>query len=64
MQLGIIGLGKMGGNISLQCVDKGIEVIGKDIAERPDLKGKGVKVVLDYKEFVDNLNPPRVIDFT
>ena len=48
MQLGIIGLGKMGGNISLQCVDKGIEVVGKDITQRPELEDKGVKVVTDY----------------
>lgn len=61
MQLGIIGLGKMGGNISLQCVDKGIEVVGKDITERPDLEDKGVKVVTDYEEFRNSLKPPRVI---
>ena len=55
MELGIIGLGKMGGNISLQCVDKGINVVGKDIAERPDLKEKGVKVITDYKTFAEHL---------
>lgn len=61
MELGIVGLGKMGGNISLQCVDKGIIVVGKDIAERPDLEGKGVKVVTDYESFKNSLTPPRVI---
>jgi 6-phosphogluconate dehydrogenase (decarboxylating) len=30
LELGIVGLGKMGGNIALQCLDKGINVIGKD----------------------------------
>ena len=45
MELGIIGLGKIGGNISLQCVDKGISVVGKDIAEKFNLKEKGVKIV-------------------
>ena len=61
MQLGIIGLGKMGGNISLQCVDKGIEVVGKDITQRPELEDKGVKVVTDYEEFRNLLKLPRVI---
>ncbi|MHA2394693.1 MAG: phosphogluconate dehydrogenase (NAD(+)-dependent, decarboxylating) [Promethearchaeota archaeon] len=61
MQLGIIGLGKMGGNISLQCVDKSIEVIGKDIKERPELEEKGVKIETDYSQFTKNLKPPRVI---
>ena len=61
MQLGIIGLGKMGGNISLQCVDKGIEVVGKDIIQRPELEDKGVKVVTDYEEFRNLLKLPRVI---
>ena len=61
MQLGIIGLGKMGGNIALQCVDKGINVVGKDVAERPELAEKGVKVVIDYQNFVDSLEKPRKI---
>lgn len=61
MQLGIIGLGKMGGNISLQCVDKNIEVIGKDIKERPDLEEQGVIIETDYSQFTKHLKPPRVI---
>jgi len=61
MQLGIIGLGKIGGNISLQCVDKGIGVVGKDIAEKSNLKEKGVKIVTDYRAFAENLQTPRVI---
>jgi len=61
MELGIIGLGKMGGNLSLQCVDKGIDVVGKDITERLDLEEKGVKVVTDYKTFFGNLQTPRII---
>ncbi|MHA1472068.1 MAG: phosphogluconate dehydrogenase (NAD(+)-dependent, decarboxylating) [Promethearchaeota archaeon] len=60
MQLGIIGLGKIGGNLALQCVDKGIKVVGKDITEKIDLKKKGVKVVADYRAFAENLQTPRV----
>lgn len=61
MELGIIGLGKMGGNLALQCVDKGIYVVGKARGPKPHLKEKGVKVVKDYDEFVRYLKPPRVI---
>ena len=61
MELGIIGLGKMGGNLVLQCIDKGIYVVGKARGPKPHLTDKGVKVVKDYDEFVLSLKPPRVI---
>ena len=61
LELGIIGLGKMGGNLSLQCIDKGIRVIGKDIKERPDLADKGVIITMDYERFIKKLETPRVI---
>ena len=61
MELGIIGLGKMGGNLVLQCIDKGIYVVGKARGPKPHLTDKGVKVVKDYDEFVRSLKPPRVI---
>ena len=61
LELGIVGLGKMGGSIALQCIDKGIKVVGKDIASKPDLEKQGVKVVTVYKEFADSLSTPRVI---
>jgi 6-phosphogluconate dehydrogenase len=61
MSLGIIGLGKMGGNLALQAVEKNIEVIGKARQTKPDLEKKGVKVVDDYKSFVSFLDIPRII---
>lgn len=61
MELGIIGLGKMGGNFAQQCVDKGIIVVGKDISERKDLANKGIKVLVDYESFKNSLIAPRVI---
>jgi len=61
MELGIIGLGKMGGNLALQCIDRGIRVVGKARGPKPQLTEKGVKVVKDYNEFVGSLKPPRVI---
>ena len=61
MRLGVIGLGKMGGNIALQAVEKGIKTVGKARGHKPELSKKGVVVVKDYKQFVDFLEPPRAI---
>jgi len=61
MELGIIGLGKMGGNLALQCIDKRIHVVGKARGPKPELTEKGVKVVENYEEFAGSLKPPRVI---
>ena len=36
MRLGIVGLGKMGGNLALQAVEKNIAVIGKARSTKPD----------------------------
>lgn len=61
MELGIVGLGKMGGNLALQCIENGIHVVGKEIGPKPELTEKGIKVVEDYDEFTASLKPPRVI---
>src|SRR5919206_3402478 len=60
-KLGIIGLGKMGGNIALQAIEKDIDVVGKARSRKPELEEKGVKVVSDYKSFVSYLGDPKVI---
>jgi 6-phosphogluconate dehydrogenase len=61
MQLGIIGLGKMGGNLALQANEKKIAAIGKARSKKPELEKQGIKVVNDYKTFVDFLKHPRVV---
>jgi 6-phosphogluconate dehydrogenase len=61
LRLGIIGLGKMGGNLALQAIEKNIAVIGKARRSKPDLERNGVKVVDDYESFVSFLDKPRVI---
>ena len=61
MQLGIIGLGKMGGNLALQANEKKIAVIGKARSKKPELEKQGIKVVNDYESFVDFLKCPRVV---
>ena len=60
-RLGIIGLGKMGGNLALQATEKGIGVVGKVRSTKPELEKKGVKVVDNYDSFVSFLKHPRVI---
>lgn len=59
--LGIIGLGKMGGNFSLQAIDKGIIPIGKSRSPKPDLQEKGVFITNNYEKFVSMLSSPRII---
>jgi len=61
MKLGIVGLGKIGGNLALQAAEKGIGVVGKARTDKPHLARKGVKVAKGYEEFVDFLDAPRVI---
>lgn len=61
MRLGIVGLGKMGGNLAIQAVEKNIAVIRKARRTKPDLERNGVKVVRDYESFVSYLDIPRVI---
>jgi hypothetical protein len=56
MELGIIGLGKMGANIALQGVEKGIKIVGKVRGQKPELTQKGVLVVDDYTNFLANLS--------
>jgi 6-phosphogluconate dehydrogenase len=61
MQLGIVGLGKMGGDLALQCVDRGIDVVGHAKHGHPALAAQGVKIAVTYNAFVRALKPPRAI---
>jgi 6-phosphogluconate dehydrogenase len=60
-ELGIIGLGKIGGNLAKQAVEKDIRVIGLDTVDKPELRDEGVAVVDGYDEFIAELTQPRVI---
>jgi 6-phosphogluconate dehydrogenase len=61
MKLGIIGLGKMGGNLALQAVERNIGVVGKAQSKKAELEQQGVKIVSDYEAFAAYLEHPRVI---
>ena len=43
---GLVGLGKMGGNLALQALEKGMSVVGFDLKKAPDeyLKAGGFKI--------------------
>ena len=59
--LGIIGLGKMGGNLALQAHDKGYKVIGHDRSINKELEKKGIEQVVTLDDFVQKLSLPRII---
>ncbi len=63
MELGIIGLGSIGGNLAKQATEKDIDVVGCDTVDRPELKEKGVTVFDsgEYEKLAEELDAPRVI---
>ena len=70
MKIGFVGLGKMGGNMSLRLVQGspdgsvrgGHEVVGYARDPNPALKGvKGITVVPTLEAVVQSLAPPRVV---
>ncbi|MGA9139593.1 MAG: decarboxylating 6-phosphogluconate dehydrogenase [Methanocella sp.] len=61
LQLGIIGLGKMGGSLAEQAIDKGIEVIAHSKHKHPDIDVEGVRETDDYGSFATMLKTPRTI---
>ncbi|PRY52540.1 6-phosphogluconate dehydrogenase [Arcticibacter pallidicorallinus] len=59
--IGIIGLGKMGGNMALQAIDKGYQVIGYDLNNYQELQDYGVLQVSDMDAFVAELASPKIV---
>lgn len=59
---GIVGLGKMGGNLALQALEKGYTVYGLDKNPLPDeLANAGVSEAAGYENLANNLPAPRII---
>jgi 6-phosphogluconate dehydrogenase len=58
---GIIGLGKMGGNLALQAIDKNYHVCGYDPDTGKELKNEDIQWVNSLKELVNQLPSPRII---
>jgi len=62
LEFGVIGLGRMGGNLARQALGKGMKVVGFDkgqIAE--DLVKLGLVSIKSQEDFKTNLESPRVI---
>ncbi len=61
-EIGIVGLGKMGGNLALQALEKDIKVVGADKKEPPnELKEAGLIFASKFTGFQEHLRPPRAI---
>ena len=63
MKFGIIGLGRIGGNLSLQAISKGHQVVGYSLSDEElnHLKPKGLEPADSVHSLVGKLNSPRII---
>ncbi len=63
MKFGIVGLGRMGANLSRQAIEKGHEVVGYDPSEeaRTRLAEAGLDPAGSLEELVSKLSPPRIV---
>lgn len=61
MQIGIIGLGRIGGGLALQAREKGIEVVGFDPSFDPELEAAGVVRASSLEDLAARLTGPRRI---
>ena len=59
-EYGVIGLGRMGGNLALQALEKGFRVVGLIHRDPQDkLQEAGMEAVHSVRELKDKLAPPR-----
>jgi 6-phosphogluconate dehydrogenase len=62
LQYGVMGLGRMGGNLARQALEKGIRVVGFVRREAPaDLIDDGLEVIWSVDDFRNRLPAPRVV---
>ena len=63
MRFGIIGLGRIGGNMALQAIEKGHQVVGYSASKKEldDLSLKGLDSAYSIKEFVKKLKTLRMV---
>lgn len=61
-EFGIVGLGRMGGNLALHALELGMRVIGFTLGSAPDpLVEAGLIETGDVEELVSMLSPPRLL---
>jgi 6-phosphogluconate dehydrogenase len=63
LELGIVGLGKMGNNLAKQALEKEMTIVGMDTQDRSELEEMGATVLDagEYDQLVDELDPPRAV---
>jgi 6-phosphogluconate dehydrogenase len=59
VKIGIVGLGRMGGNLALAAMERGYEVVGFDARSSAHLDGLEPAASLD--DLVERLPPPRIV---
>ena len=62
LEFGVIGLGRMGGGLAYQALNKGMRVVGRDVAPATqELKDLGLIETTSLKDLVSKLATPRII---
>lgn len=59
--IGMIGLGRMGGNISLQAMEKGYKVLGYDLHQNEERQREGLQQEKNLDELISKLSEPRIL---
>ncbi len=61
-EFGVIGLGRMGGGLAHQALEKGVKVVGASRSGAPkDLVAAGLVEIKDFKAFREKLAAPRAV---
>lgn len=61
-EFGVVGLGRMGGNLALHALEKGMRVVGYDRQDPPeDLIRSGMVAIQTHDGFRAHLTPPRAV---
>jgi len=63
MQIGLVGLGRMGANMAKRLMNDGHDVVVSDLSEKAvqDLEGAGAKGSTSLEDFLGKLQAPRVV---
>jgi 6-phosphogluconate dehydrogenase len=63
MRFGIVGLGRIGGNLALAAIDHGHEVVGydRDREQLERLAAERMEPAFSLEDIVDRLTPPRIL---
>lgn len=63
LELGVIGLGQIGGNLAKQAVEKNIDVVGMAPSEHKEIQEQGIPVhdTDEYEAFLSELSTPRTV---